>query len=114
MYLDSGTNNETYLRDPLYVGLRQRRPTTEELYAFVDEFVDAVQEVFPNCCIHFEDWTGTDAIALLESNILEVEVQTAAGGVVTDYLLYAQFTDRALAADRHQLGPRRRRPGAPP
>jgi malate dehydrogenase (oxaloacetate-decarboxylating)(NADP+) len=65
MYLDSGTNNETYLRDPLYVGLRQRRPPTEELYAFVDEFVEAVQEVFPNCCIHFEDWTGTDAIALL-------------------------------------------------
>jgi malate dehydrogenase (oxaloacetate-decarboxylating)(NADP+) len=29
------------------------------------EFVEAVQEVFPNCCIHFEDWTGTDAIALL-------------------------------------------------
>jgi malate dehydrogenase (oxaloacetate-decarboxylating)(NADP+) len=65
MYLDSGTNNETYLRDPLYVGLRQHRPSTEELYAFVDEFVDAVQEVFPNCCIHFEDWTGTDAVALL-------------------------------------------------
>jgi malate dehydrogenase (oxaloacetate-decarboxylating)(NADP+) len=65
MYLDAGTNNETYLRDPLYLGLRQHRPPTEELYAFVDEFVDAVQEVFPNCCIHFEDWTGTDAIALL-------------------------------------------------
>jgi len=64
MYLDAGTNNETYLRDSLYVGLRQRRPPTEELYAFVDE-VDAVQEVFPNCCIHFEDWTGSDAIALL-------------------------------------------------
>jgi malate dehydrogenase (oxaloacetate-decarboxylating)(NADP+) len=65
MYLDAGTNNETYLRDPLYVGLRQHRPPTEELYAFVDEFVEAVQEIFPNCCIHFEDWTGTDAIALL-------------------------------------------------
>ncbi len=65
MYLDAGTNNETYLRDPLYVGLRQHRPPTDELYAFVDEFVDAVQEVFPNCCIHFEDWTGSDAIALL-------------------------------------------------
>jgi malate dehydrogenase (oxaloacetate-decarboxylating)(NADP+) len=65
MYLDAGTNNETYLRDPLYVGLRKRRPSKEELYAFVDEFVDAVQEVFPNCCIHFEDWTGADAIALL-------------------------------------------------
>ena len=65
MYLDAGTNNETYLRDPLYLGLRQHRPSTEELYPFVDEFVEAVQEVFPNCCIHFEDWTGTDAIALL-------------------------------------------------
>src|SRR6201998_159321 len=65
MYVDAGTNNETYLHDPLYLGLRQHRPPTEELYAFVDEFVDAVQEVFPNCCIHFEDWTGSDAIALL-------------------------------------------------
>jgi malate dehydrogenase (oxaloacetate-decarboxylating)(NADP+) len=45
--------------------LRRRRPPTAELYAFVDEFVDAVQEVFPNCCLHFEDWTGSDAIALL-------------------------------------------------
>jgi malate dehydrogenase (oxaloacetate-decarboxylating)(NADP+) len=43
MYLDAGTNNETYLRDPLYVGLRQQRPSSEELY----EFVEAVQEVFP-------------------------------------------------------------------
>ena len=65
MYLDAGTNNETYLQDPLYVGLRRHRPPTEELYAFVDEFVEAVQEVFPNCCIHFEDWTGVDAVALL-------------------------------------------------
>jgi len=65
MYLDAGANNETYLHDPFYLGLRQHRPSTEELYIFVDEFVGAVQEVFPNCCIHFEDWTGTDAIALL-------------------------------------------------
>src|SRR5580692_11864508 len=65
MYLDAGTDNETYLRDPLYVGLRQHRPSTDQLYSFVDEFVEAVQEVFPNCCIHFEDWTGVDAIALL-------------------------------------------------
>jgi malate dehydrogenase (oxaloacetate-decarboxylating)(NADP+) len=65
MYLDAGTNNETYLNDPLYVGLQQHRPSSDELYAFVDEFIEAVQEVFPHCCIHFEDWTGADAIALL-------------------------------------------------
>jgi malate dehydrogenase (oxaloacetate-decarboxylating)(NADP+) len=66
MYLDAGTNNEQYLNDPLYLGLRERRPSTEDLYSFVDEFVDAVQEVFPKCCIHFEDWTGVDAVHLLE------------------------------------------------
>ena len=66
MYLDAGTNNEQYLHDPLYMGLRQTRPATEELYSFVDEFVEAVQDVFPKCCIHFEDWTGVDAVHLLE------------------------------------------------
>jgi malate dehydrogenase (oxaloacetate-decarboxylating)(NADP+) len=65
MYLDAGTNNQQYLNDPLYLGLRRPRPSTEELYAFADEFVEAVQEVFPGCCIHFEDWTGSDAVHLL-------------------------------------------------
>lgn len=66
MYLDAGTNTEQYLKDPLYLGLRKARPATEDLYSFVDEFVEAVQEVFPLCCIHFEDWTGVDAVHLLQ------------------------------------------------
>ncbi len=66
MYLDAGTNNEQYLQDPLYMGLRKRRVATKELFEFVDEFVEAVQVVFPKCCIHFEDWTGVDAVHLLE------------------------------------------------
>jgi malate dehydrogenase (oxaloacetate-decarboxylating)(NADP+) len=66
MYLDAGTNNEQYLHDPLYLGMRKTRPSTEELFSFVDEFVEAVQEVFPKCCIHFEDWTGVDAVHLLQ------------------------------------------------
>jgi malate dehydrogenase (oxaloacetate-decarboxylating)(NADP+) len=66
MYLDAGTNNEQYLHDPLYLGLRKTRPPTADLFSFVDEFVEAVQQVFPKCCIHFEDWTGTDAVHLLE------------------------------------------------
>ena len=32
----------------------------------MDKFVEAVQEVFPKCCIHFEDWTGVDAVHLLQ------------------------------------------------
>ena len=66
LYLDVGTNNESLLHDPLYLGLRETRPSQKDLHAFVDEFVEAVQEVFPLCCIHFEDWTGSDAIDLLK------------------------------------------------
>jgi len=66
LYIDVGTNNESLLKDPLYLGLKERRPPQKDLYSFVDEFVQAVQETFPLCCIHFEDWTGVDAINLLQ------------------------------------------------
>ncbi|WP_444934495.1 NAD-dependent malic enzyme [Microbulbifer sp. JTAC008] len=66
LFLDAGTNNEAILSDPLYIGLREKRPTSEVLYPFVDEFVAAVQEQYPNCCLHFEDWTGSDAVHLLK------------------------------------------------
>ena len=84
MYLDAGTNNEQYLNDPLYLGLRRTRPSTDDLYSFVDEFVEAVQKVFPKCCIHFEDWTGVDAVHLLERyrnkySVYNDDVQGTAG-----------------------------------
>jgi malate dehydrogenase (oxaloacetate-decarboxylating)(NADP+) len=63
--LDCGTNNQRLLDDPLYLGIRQPRPSTEELDLFVEEFVNAVQEVFPAACIHLEDWKGTDALRVL-------------------------------------------------
>jgi malate dehydrogenase (oxaloacetate-decarboxylating)(NADP+) len=65
LLLDCGTDNRELLNDPLYLGLRQPRPSTHELDAFVEEFVQAVQEVFPRCCLHFEDWKGSDALRLL-------------------------------------------------
>jgi len=63
--LDFGTNNRELLDDPLYLGLRQTRPALEEIDSFVDEFVEAIQEHFTDCCIHFEDWRGTDAFHYL-------------------------------------------------
>jgi malate dehydrogenase (oxaloacetate-decarboxylating)(NADP+) len=63
--MDCGTNNEKLLRDPFYTGLRQPRPSAIELDAFVEEFVTGVQELFPDCCIQFEDWGRADAFRLL-------------------------------------------------
>jgi malate dehydrogenase (oxaloacetate-decarboxylating)(NADP+) len=105
MYLDAGTNNEACLRDPFYVGLRRRRPSTKELYAFVDEFVEAVQEVFPNCCIHFEDWTGVDAIALLaryrdKASCYNDDIQGTAGVVLAGLINALKITGGQLNEQR--------------
>src|ERR1700722_8364212 len=64
--LDVGTTNAALRADPLYLGLREPPPSEKELDDLVEEFVQAVQQVFPGCCIHFEDWKGTDAIRLLD------------------------------------------------
>ena len=65
LLLDFGTNNRELLNDPIYLGLRQTRPSIQETEPFVDEFVQAIQESFPDCCLHFEDWRGTDALHYL-------------------------------------------------
>lgn len=63
--LDIGTTNAVLRADPLYLGLRETPPSEQELDALTEEFVQAVQQVFPGCCIHFEDWKGTDAVRIL-------------------------------------------------
>jgi malate dehydrogenase (oxaloacetate-decarboxylating)(NADP+) len=63
--LDVGTNNQVLLDDPLYLGLRQERVRGEEYLAFVDEFVAAVQQLYPKCCIQWEDFANFNAVPIL-------------------------------------------------
>lgn len=64
--LDVGTNNEALQNDQFYIGIREPRLTGEAYDSFVEEFVVAVQDVFPNCCIQWEDFANHHAVPLLE------------------------------------------------
>ncbi|CAO3698589.1 unnamed protein product [Rhizopus stolonifer] len=63
--LDVGTNNESLLHDPLYLGMGHPRLDGEDYYSFVDEWVTAVQSRWPNALIQFEDFKYPHAYNLL-------------------------------------------------
>ncbi|CAO0802848.1 unnamed protein product [Mucor circinelloides] len=63
--LDVGTNNESLLHDPLYLGMGHPRLDGEEYYSFVDEWVTAVHSRWPNALIQFEDFKYPHAYNLL-------------------------------------------------
>jgi len=64
--LDVGTNNNALLEDPLYLGLGQPRVRGADYDAFIDEFVSAVQDLYPKCCLQWEDFANINAVPILE------------------------------------------------
>ena len=63
--LDVGTNNKKLLDDELYLGVHQERVSGDEYFEFVDEFIQATQELFPRVMIQFEDFLTPRAYGLL-------------------------------------------------
>jgi malate dehydrogenase (oxaloacetate-decarboxylating)(NADP+) len=64
--LDVGTNNPEYLDDPLYLGLRQHRVRGADYDAFIEEFVQAVQDLYPKSCLQWEDFANINAVPILD------------------------------------------------
>jgi malate dehydrogenase (oxaloacetate-decarboxylating)(NADP+) len=105
LLIDAGTDNEELLGDPLYLGLRQKRCSDDELDSFVDEFVKAAGDEFPKCCIQFEDWAGNDAVRLLERYREKVccfndDIQGTAAVALAGILSALRITGGALPQQR--------------
>jgi malate dehydrogenase (oxaloacetate-decarboxylating) len=64
--LDVGTNNQKRLHDPLYMGWGHERVRGPEYDAFVEEFITAVTERWPDVLLQWEDFANANAARLLE------------------------------------------------
>ncbi len=64
--LDVGTDNETHLNDPIYIGWQHKRVRGQEYDDFVEAFVSAVEKRWPHILLQWEDFAGVNAARLLE------------------------------------------------
>ena len=64
--LDVGTNRQSLLDDPLYLGNRHPRVPTIEYDRFVDAFAATAARLFPQALLHWEDVGVENARRLLE------------------------------------------------
>jgi len=64
--LDVGTNRESLLSDPMYIGNRHARIRGERYDAFIDAYVRAATKLFPNALLQWEDFAPGNGRRILE------------------------------------------------
>ncbi len=66
VFLDVGTNNQELLNDPMYLGCRHPRISSDQYDAFILCFVNEVRKQFPNAFLHWEDFGRGNARRILD------------------------------------------------
>ncbi|MEH2473399.1 malate dehydrogenase (oxaloacetate-decarboxylating)(NADP+) [Nitrobacteraceae bacterium AZCC 2161] len=103
--LDVGTNNQDLIDDDLYLGLRHERVRGADYLAFVDEFVEAVLQLYPKCCIQWEDFANFNAVPILKRYREEIctfndDIQGTAGIALAGIFAALRLTKQGLVDQR--------------
>ena len=64
--LDCGSNRESLLKDPFYLGNRHKRIYGDHYYDFANRFVETAENLFPDLYLHFEDFGRSNAATILK------------------------------------------------
>ena len=64
--LDCGSNRESLLKDPFYLGNRHKMIYGDHYYDFVNRFVETAENLFPDLYLHFEDFGRSNAATILK------------------------------------------------
>ncbi|MGB6986548.1 MAG: NAD-dependent malic enzyme [Candidatus Aquilonibacter sp.] len=65
--LDVGTDRQSLLDDPLYLGYRHPRVRGDRYRAFIDAYVSTALRVYPNALLHWEDLAASNARYVLNT-----------------------------------------------
>jgi malate dehydrogenase (oxaloacetate-decarboxylating) len=64
--LDVGTNRESLLKDPMYIGNRHPRIRNGRYDAFIDAYVKTATKLFPHALLQWEDFAPSNGRRILE------------------------------------------------
>lgn len=64
--LDVGTDRQSLLDDPLYLGYRHPRVRGDAYRAFIDKYISTVLRLYPNALLHWEDLGAPNARWILD------------------------------------------------